>query len=78
MSKEVSCPKGTHFHVSCQDVYEKEHMNFIFEVASPNDALGSAIKQLPASWEGSIEVNDHSTLKPSSMPLIDFWRTPTA
>jgi hypothetical protein len=36
-------------------------MNFIFEVASPNDALGSAIKQLPASWEGSIEVNDHST-----------------
>ena len=78
MGKEVSCPKGTHFHVSYQNFYEKEHMNFIFEVASPNDALGSAIRQLPASREGSIEANDQSTLKQSSMPLLDFWRNPTA
>jgi hypothetical protein len=56
---------------------ENEDFNFIFEVGDPNDALSQTIKDLPGNWEGSIEVNDHKTLSPSQMPLIDFWRTPT-
>lgn len=72
-----NCPSQKHFHVSCVDVMENEDFNFIFEVGEPNDALFQAIKDLPNNWEGSIEVNDHKTLSPNQMPLIDFWRTPT-
>jgi len=72
-----NCPSRKHFHVSCVDVMENEDFNFIFEVSEPNDALSQAIKDLPDNWEGSIEVNDHKTLSPNQMPLIDFWRTPT-
>jgi hypothetical protein len=43
----------------------------------PNAALRQAILLIPEDWEGSIEVNDHSTLKASDMPLLDFWRTPS-
>jgi len=71
-----NCPSQKHFHVSCVDVMENEYFNFTFEVDGPNDALSQAIKGLPDRWEGSIEVNDHKTLSPNQMPLIDFWRTP--
>jgi len=69
-----TCPKKIHFHVSCVDVMEKQDFNFLYEVSDPNSALAQAIKELPDDWEGSIEVNDHETLPPSQMPLIDFWR----
>ncbi len=70
------CPKVKHFHVACTDVTEEKDFNFIFEVSDPNSALSEAIQDLPDDWEGSIEVNEHSTHFESSMPLLDFWRTP--
>jgi hypothetical protein len=73
----VSCPKAKHFHVICNDVFEQENFNKIFEVTDPNTALEQAILALPDSWEGAIEVRDDSTLSARKFPLIDFWRTPT-
>lgn len=70
------CPKAKHFHVICNDVFEKENFNKIFEVSDPNTALEQAILGLPDSWEGAIEVRDDSTLGNRKFPLIDFWRTP--
>lgn len=70
------CPKAKHFHVICNDVFEKENFNKIFEVSDPNMALEQAILALPGSWEGSIEVRDDSTLSTRKFPLVDFWRTP--
>ena len=70
------CPKSTHFHVACIDVMEEKDFNLVIEVSDPNDALSQVIKELPDNWEGSIEVNDHSTLSATSIPLLDFWRTP--
>lgn len=71
------CPKVKHFHVACVDVMEENNFNFIFEVSDPNFALSQAIKDLPDNWEGSIEVNDHKTMTPNQMPLLDFWRMPS-
>ena len=72
------CPANTHFHVAANDAYEKENFSDIYECAEPNEALHLMIQALPATWEGSIEVNDDKTLSPSAMPLIDFWRAPAA
>jgi len=55
---------------------EENDFNFIFEVSDPNSALSQAIADLPNDWEGSIEVNDHKTMAPNQMSLIDFWRKP--
>ena len=62
----------------CNDVFEQENFNKIFEVSDPNTALEQAILGLPDSWEGAIEVRDDSTLSARKFPLIDFWRTPTS
>ena len=59
----------------CNDVFEKENFNKIFEVTDPNTALEQAILALPDSWEGSIEVRDDSTLSTRKFQLVDFWRT---
>ena len=75
--KKSECPAGAHFHVSCNDVMELDNRALIIEAEEPNEALGQAILLIPDDWEGSIEVNDHSTLKASDMPLLDFWRTPS-
>ena len=75
--KKSDCPAGRHFHVSCNDVMELDNRALIIEAEEPNEALGQAILLIPDDWEGSIEVNDHSTLKASDMPLLDFWRTPS-
>ena len=75
--KKSDCPAGVHFHVSCNDVMELDNRALIIEVREPNEALRQAILLIPDDWEGSIEVNDHSTLKASDMPLLDFWRTPS-
>ena len=72
----MTCPKTKHFHVICRDVFEKENFEKVFEVADANTALESMIKELPANWEGSIEVRDDATLSDRKIPLIDFWRTP--
>lgn len=72
-----NCPSSKHFHVVGKDVYETNDLNAIIEARDPNEALHDFVKGLAADWEGSIEVNDHATLKPNAMPLIDFWRTPT-
>lgn len=76
MKKVSDCPKGSHFHVMGNDVFETDSFTWIIEATDPNDALSKTLDKLPDNWEGSIEVNDHSTLKPSDMPLLDFWRTP--
>jgi len=55
---------------------EENDFSFIFEVSDPNSALSQAIADLPNDWEGSIEVNDHKTMAPNQMSLIDFWRKP--
>ena len=70
------CPKAKHFHVICRDVFERENFEKVLEVTNPNSALESVIKELPASWEGSIEVRNDATLSDRKFPLIDFWRTP--
>ena len=75
--RKSDCPAGAHFHVSCNDVMELDNRALIIEVEEPNEALLQAILLTPDDWEGSIEVNDHSTLKASDMPLLDFWRTPS-
>ena len=72
-----NCPSSRHFHVVGTDVYETNDLVAIIKAKDPNEALDEFVKTLTAEWEGSIEVNDHATLKPSAMPLIDFWRTPT-
>ena len=71
------CPKPKHFHVTCIDVMEENDFKLVIEVSDPNDALSQAIKDLPDNWEGSIEVNDHKTMAPNQMPLLDFWRSPS-
>lgn len=75
--KESECPIGRHFHVSCNDVMELDNRALILEAEEPNEALRQAVLLIPDNWEGSIEVNDHTTLKVSDMPLLDFWRTPS-
>ena len=76
MKLKEGCPRETHFHVICNDVMEVQNFRESIEAGDPNEALAKMIDNLPLDWEGSIEVNDHSTLKASDMPLIDFWRTP--
>ena len=75
--KKLDCPADAHFHVSCNDVMELDNRTLVIEANEPNEALRQAILLIPDNWEGSIEVNDHSTLKASDMPLLDFWRTPS-
>jgi hypothetical protein len=72
----MTCPKAKHFHVICRDVFEKENFEQVLEVPEANAALESAIRGLPALWEGSIEIRDDSTLSDRRFPLIDYWRTP--
>ena len=72
----MACPKAKHFHVICRDVFEKDNFEKVFEVADANAALELEIIELPAAWEGSIEVRDDSTLSDRKFPLIDYWRTP--
>jgi hypothetical protein len=72
----MACPKSKHFHVICNDVFEKETFEKIMEVSDANVALERAILELPKSWEGSIEVRDDASLSNRKFPLIDFWRTP--
>ena len=69
------CPKAKHFHVICHDVFEKENFDQVIECANANAALEIVIKELNASWEGSIEIRDDATLSDRKFPLIDFWRT---
>ena len=73
--EKSECPKGVHFHVSCNDVMELDKRALIIEADEPNEALRQVILLIPDNWEGSIEVKDHTTLKASDMPLLDFWRT---
>jgi hypothetical protein len=73
--KKSDCPASRHFYVSCHDVMELDNRIHVVEAEEPNEALRQAILLIPDVWEGSIEVNDHSTLKASDMPLLDFWRT---
>ena len=75
--RKSECPTKEHFHVSCNDVMELDNRALVIEANEPNEALRQAILLIPDNWEGSIEVNDHSTLKASDMPLLDFWRTPS-
>jgi hypothetical protein len=75
--KNSECSEGVHFHVSCNDVMELDNRALIVEADEPNEALRKVILLLPDYWEGFIEVNDHTTLKASDMPLLDFWRTPS-
>ena len=70
------CPQAKHFHVICRDVFERENFDKVIEVATANSALETVIKDLPTSWEGSIEVRDDDTLNDRKFPLIDFWLTP--
>ena len=72
----MACPKAKHFHVICRDVFEKENFERVVDVDDPNAALEFTLIELTASWEGSIEVRDDSTLSDRKFPLIDFWRTP--
>ena len=72
----MPCPKAKHFHVVCRDVFEKENFDQILELPDANSALEAVIADLPAFWEGSIEVRDNATLSERKFPLIDFWRTP--
>lgn len=72
----MACPKTKHFHVICLDVFEKENFIKVLEVSDANAGLEQVIAELPASWEGSIEVRDDATLSERKFPLIDFWRTP--
>ena len=72
----MACPKEKHFHVICSDVFEKENFEKILEVADANIALESVIRELPSTWEGSVEVRDDSMLSDRKISLIDFWRTP--
>jgi hypothetical protein len=53
---------------------ELDNRALIVEADEPNEALRQVILLIPDNWEGSIEVNDHETLGPNQMPLIDFWR----
>ena len=72
----MACPKAKHFHVICRDVFEKENFEKVIDVSDANLAFESVIKELPATWEGSIEVRDDATLSDRKFPLIDYWRTP--
>ena len=72
----MTCPKAKHFHVIYRDVFEKENFEQVLEVSEANAALESAIRGLPALWEGSIEIRDDATLSDRRFPLIDYWRTP--
>jgi hypothetical protein len=76
MSKSAACSKGRHFHVVGKDAFESDDFTHVIEAIDPNSALASVITTVADDWEGAIEVNDHSTMTPNSMPLIDFWRTP--
>jgi hypothetical protein len=55
---------------------ELDNRALIVETDEPNEALRQVILLIPDNWEGSIEVNDHSTLNASDMPLLDFWKNP--
>lgn len=77
MMAQSKCPKTRHFHVSAKDVFETNSFNKVIEANDPNAALAIIIRELDNKWEGSIEVCDDQTLSPNSMPLIDFWRSPT-
>ena len=70
------CSQWTYFHVSCNDVMEILNFRESIEAKDPNTAISKMIDKLPIDWEGSIEINDHSTMRASDMPLIDFCRTP--
>jgi hypothetical protein len=72
----MACPRKKHFHVICRDVFEKKNLEKVLEVSDANAALEQTILDLPASWEGSIEVRNDATLSERKFPLIEFWRTP--
>ena len=72
----IPCPKTSHFHVIGRDVFALLNFEEVIECLSPNEALSTFITTLPDDWEGSIEVKNDKTRRPSALALIDFWRTP--
>lgn len=74
--EKEKCSKRKHFHVSANDVFEKDSFSKIIEVDTPDDALALVIADLDPTWEGGIEIEDHENYGSCEMPLIDFWRTP--
>ena len=42
----MTCPKAKHFHVICNDVFEKENFDLIIEVVDANSASKYAILEL--------------------------------
>ena len=68
----MTCPKAKHFHVICRDVFERENFEKVLEVTDPNSALELVIKDLPDSWDSSIEIRNDASLSDRKFPLSDF------
>ena len=74
--KRLDCPKLAHFHAFASDVFETENFSFLVKAETPNHVLEAVIAWLPATWEGSIEIDSDKTNSTRKEPLLDFWRTP--
>jgi hypothetical protein len=70
------CPSQIHFHVTGKDSNSDGELRDIPVAETPEKALEVFIASLPIGWEGSISVDDHETLHPSEMPLIETWLSP--
>jgi hypothetical protein len=70
---EPICPSGVHFHLTADDANGGHPLRSIIECDLPEDALRLFLPSLPMGWEGSVSVDDHESLHPSEMPLLETW-----
>jgi hypothetical protein len=76
MNLQRGRPSQVHFHVTAKDANTDGELHDIPVAETPEKALEVFIASLPIGWEGSISVDDHETLHPSEMPLIETWLSP--
>jgi hypothetical protein len=72
-SAAIGCPSGLHFHITAEDASTDGTLHQVIECTTPEDALSQFLPSIPPGWEGSVSVDDHETLHPSEVPLMDIW-----